>query len=696
MPKLKRLLPISLILLSTACAEEKLMGVIDAPPTISDVSGVVTDEDVPTAPIAFTITDEEITFRELDMTITAGDMELVPEEGLALEQTDNNFSLVITPGLNLFGETPVTITVADSAGQTTTLTFDLTVLPVNDAPVADDQAVDMLGNTTEDIVLTASDVEDDPLTFEIVTAPVHGTLEGTPPNVIYVPNQDITVTDSFTFVANDGELNSEEATVTINMEAVNSIPTLIDDTYTTVGGCAVTTFFEDGVLANDSDEDGDVLTVAIVDEPEHGTVVLNEDGSFSYTPNIPLHQTDSFTYSATDGLVESDPATVTITVDSDGILVTVEEDGFNDDGFCSLREAIQAANTNEAVDGCMAGSDEDRILFGIAMGHFELTTLGANQDTNATGDLDVMGDVTIIGCGHGETILDGKTNDRVFDVFDSDVVIENLTITSGVVTTDFGGAIRNNGNLTLRGVNIANNQSNGVAGADGLMPGGGGGGGGAAGFGGGIYNLNGTLTVEPGTLGCFFSDNSVIGGRGGNGRGNGGSFTGLGGAGGGYLGGSAGNSAHGMTGGFASGGGGGGGSYSGTNGGNGGFAGGGGGGGARTPGGNSGAGGSSEFAGGTGGQGCCSAGGGGGGGAGMGGAIFNHGGTVTMGACTFAGNSAVGGARGGNYFGGPAATAGGSYGPVIFNYYGNMTVDENAVYEENTAESHGEPTYSHE
>ncbi|MBT6433069.1 MAG: tandem-95 repeat protein, partial [Deltaproteobacteria bacterium] len=517
MPKLKRLLPICFILFSTACAEEKLMGVIDAPPMISDVGGVITDEDVPTAPIAFTVTDEEMTFRELDMTISAEDTALVPEDGLALEQEDNNYTLVITPGLNLFGETPVTITVADSAGQTTTLTFDLTVLPVNDAPVADDQAVDMLGNTTEDIVLTASDVEDDPLTFEIVAAPVHGTLEGTPPNVIYVPNQDITVTDSFTFVANDGELNSEEATVTINVEAVNSIPTLIDDTYTTVGGCAVTTFFDDGVLSNDSDEDGDILTVAIVDEPEHGTVILNEDGSFSYTPNIPLHQTDSFTYSATDGLVESEPATVTITVDSDGILVTVEEDGFNDDGFCSLREAIQAANTNEAVDGCMAGTDEDRILFGIAMGHFELTTLGANQDTNATGDLDVMGDVTIIGCGHGETILDGKTNDRVFDVFDSDVVIENLTITSGVVTTDFGGAIRNNGNLTLRGVNIANNQSNGVAGADGLMPGGGGGGGGAGGFGGGIYNLNGTLTVEPGTLGCFFSDNSAIGGRGGNG-----------------------------------------------------------------------------------------------------------------------------------------------------------------------------------
>ena len=82
-----------------------------------------------------------------------------------------------------------------------------------------------------------------------------------------------------------------------------------------------------------------------------------------------------------------------------------------------------------------------------------------------------------------------------------------------------------------------------------------------------------------------------------------------------------------------------------------------------------------------------------GGGAGMGGAIFNHSGTVNIGVCTFTGNMAEGGARGGNYFGGPAATLGGSYGPAIFNYYGTMNIDEEAVYEENTAESDAEANY---
>ena len=249
-------------------------------------------------------------------------------------------------------------------------------------------------------------------------------------------------------------------------------------------------------------------------------------------------------------MVESEPATVTITIDSDGILVTTAEDGFVEDGLRFLREAIQAANTNEAVDGQPAGTEEeDRILFDLHQAIFELTALGANQDTNATGDLDIMGHVTIIGCGHADTVLDGKTNDRVFDVFDADVVIENLTVTSGV-TSDFGGGIRNAGNLTLRGVNMANNQTIGVAGADGNMPGGGGGGG-AAGFGGGIYNTtSGVLTAEAGELGCFFSENSAIGGIAAMAEATADPFTGLGGTGGGYYGGSGGNASNGIVGGF--------------------------------------------------------------------------------------------------------------------------------------------------
>ena len=69
-----------------------------------------------------------------------------------------------------------------------------------------------------------------------------------------------------------------------------------------------------GVLANDSDPDNDPLTVVLVSGPANGTVTLNADGSFSYTPDADFNGTDSFTYQANDGSYDSNVATVTITV----------------------------------------------------------------------------------------------------------------------------------------------------------------------------------------------------------------------------------------------------------------------------------------------------------------------------------------------------------------------------------------------
>ncbi|MDD4788743.1 MAG: Ig-like domain-containing protein, partial [Pirellulales bacterium] len=69
-----------------------------------------------------------------------------------------------------------------------------------------------------------------------------------------------------------------------------------------------------GLLANDSDVDGDALTVRLVDPPSHGTVTLADDGSFAYTPEADYHGADSFTYVASDGASESTVATVAIEV----------------------------------------------------------------------------------------------------------------------------------------------------------------------------------------------------------------------------------------------------------------------------------------------------------------------------------------------------------------------------------------------
>ena len=98
-------------------------------------------------------------------------------------------------------------------------TFVLTVSAVNDAPVADPQSVSMPWNTSTNIVLTGSDVEESPLTFDIVDNPTHGSLSGSGANRQYTPTSGYSGTDSFTFKAYDGALYSVPATVSINVTA---------------------------------------------------------------------------------------------------------------------------------------------------------------------------------------------------------------------------------------------------------------------------------------------------------------------------------------------------------------------------------------------------------------------------------------------------------------------------------------------
>jgi hypothetical protein len=98
---------------------------------------------------------------------------------------------------------------------------------------------------------------------------------------------------------------------------VNHSPTAADDVYVTDTGQALTVP-ANGVLANDADPDGDALTAILVDGPTNGTLALNADGSFQYTPNDGFVGADSFTYKANDSQADSPAANVTITVNPTG------------------------------------------------------------------------------------------------------------------------------------------------------------------------------------------------------------------------------------------------------------------------------------------------------------------------------------------------------------------------------------------
>src|SRR3989475_6938984 len=136
------------------------------------------------------------------------------------------------------------------------------------------------------VLSSYSDVDGDSLSAVLVSEPTHGrlTLNGNG-SFSYVPAANYNGTDSFTYKANDGQADSGIATVTITITAVNDAPAAIDDTYTTPEDTQLTVSAP-GVLANDSDLDGNALSAVLVSSPTHGTLTLNSGGSLVYVPAL--------------------------------------------------------------------------------------------------------------------------------------------------------------------------------------------------------------------------------------------------------------------------------------------------------------------------------------------------------------------------------------------------------------------------
>jgi large repetitive protein len=160
-----------------------------------------------------------------------------------------------------------------------------------------------------------SDVDGDTLSIASVTSGNGGTavlnLDGT---VTFTPNANFNGIADFTYTVTDGALTSNTATVTVNVAPGNDVPVAVADTFTLNEDESLTVTSAAGVLANDSDIDGDTLTASLVSGPAQGSLTLNADGSFSYTPTANWSGSDSFTYRTFDGTNFSNPVTVTLNV----------------------------------------------------------------------------------------------------------------------------------------------------------------------------------------------------------------------------------------------------------------------------------------------------------------------------------------------------------------------------------------------
>jgi VCBS repeat-containing protein len=216
--------------------------------------------------------------------------------------------------------------------------LDITLTPIagcNTAPVAADDTyatdkASALRVAAPGVLANDADAEHDALSAQLVTGAAHGAVallaDG---SFTYTPDPTFSGADRFTYKATDGHAESNVATVTITVRAVNRSPLAKDDSYTTTKNRA---FFiaAPGVLGNDMDPEGARLTARLVRGAAHGVVLLQADGSFVYLPRPGFTGTDSFTYRAGDGVNTSNAATVTIHVVKKDHDRDEDEDGDHD------------------------------------------------------------------------------------------------------------------------------------------------------------------------------------------------------------------------------------------------------------------------------------------------------------------------------------------------------------------------------
>jgi VCBS repeat-containing protein len=234
---------------------------------------------------------------------------------------NSNGSFTYTPDANFFGTDTFTYQAHDGTGPGNTATVTITVTAVNDAPVAVAESYsvyedEVLTHAAPGVLGNDTDVDSGSLTASLVTSTSHGALTfSSSGEFTYTPAPNYFGPDSFVYRASDGSAQSSPVTVNINVIAnpVNDGPDAVNDTYTTPEDTALTRPAP-GVLGNDTDVDGDPLTAVNASDPAHGSVTLNANGSFTYTPDSNYNGSDSFTYEARDPSGATGTATVNITV----------------------------------------------------------------------------------------------------------------------------------------------------------------------------------------------------------------------------------------------------------------------------------------------------------------------------------------------------------------------------------------------
>ncbi|PKQ68605.1 Ig-like domain-containing protein [Raineya orbicola] len=348
------------------------------PPSLQN-DNFTTAEDMP---LSGSVVGNDSDLESLTLTYQAGTFS-TSQGGTIVINTNGTFTY--TPPLNFNGTDTYTYTACDNGqptNQCATAVITIQVLPVNDAPIAQNDSF----TTNEDSILSGNvslnDNDGDPettqtLTYTLVsggTATANGTLVlNTNGTFTYTPNLNFNGVVSFTYQVcdNGSPVLCATATATITINPVNDTPTAVNDSFTTN---------EDNVLSGDvslNDNDGDpettqTLTYTLVSggtASANGTLVLNADGTFTYTPNLNFNGVVSFTYQVCDNgsPVLCTTATATITINPVNDAPVAVNDSFT-----------TPANTLLSGNVALNDSDEDNTSAELTFSLVNPSSAGAN------------------------------------------------------------------------------------------------------------------------------------------------------------------------------------------------------------------------------------------------------------------------------------------------------------------------------
>ncbi|WP_126464967.1 cadherin-like domain-containing protein, partial [Candidatus Terasakiella magnetica] len=434
----------------------------DAAAGTIDVNAVNDAPDV-SGPTAFRVNEDgTLTLNESDLLANASDVDgdtlsvqnLSVSGGSLTDNSDGTWTFEPDSGFN--GNIDLSYDVSDGT-TTTAATGNVSVGAVNDAPVG----VDDTGSTTEDNAVTLdltandTDADGDSLTItqidgqnistggsvDVDNGSVTLNADGT---VTFTPDDNYHGSETFEYTVSDGTTTSTaDATVTVG--SVNDGPVGVDDTGSTTEDNAVTL----DLTANDTDADGDSLTITQIDgqnistggsvDVDNGSVTLNADGTVTFTPDDNYHGSETFEYTVSDGTTTSTAdATVTVGSVNDGPV------GVDDTGSTTEDNAVTLDLTANDTD-----ADGDSLTITQIDGQ-NISTGGSVDVDNGSVTLNADGTVTFTPDDnyHGSetfeyTVSDGTTTST------ADATVTVGSVNDGPVGVDDTGSTTEDNAVTL-------------------------------------------------------------------------------------------------------------------------------------------------------------------------------------------------------------------------------------------------------